>query len=83
MAPEWNRLIEKDRLYRPKELGGKSKGERGFLGMSSDSVIRKIVNGSDSVIAKRNSRGTYRSPILIPGWVVLIWIDDNLRKREQ
>jgi hypothetical protein len=88
MSPEWNLLIDRLTLYRPKQLGGKKqkgdlKGkapERGLLGISYDTVIREIVNNPkyrDDVKGKWNPAHTHRSCILIPGWVVLQWLEDN------
>ena len=76
----WQSVVERDRLYRPKELGGKSKPEKGILGISYDSVIRQIVDNpryADSVVATWNAKRTHRSHILIPGWVVLRWLADH------
>lgn len=84
MLFEWNGSIDKARFYRVKELGGKGRSQRGILGISYDSVIRKIVNNplyADSITANWNEERTYRSNILIPGWVVIRWLDDNRLSR--
>jgi hypothetical protein len=76
MAPEWGDLIHAKLLYRPKELGGKGKGERGLLGISYDTVIR-IFEDMPGVIIRREK---VNRTILIPGWVILRWIREHLKK---
>jgi len=82
MGPEFERLIEPNRLYRPKELGGKA-GERGLLGIGYDTVIRDMVGPIEEpkpgIIARWNKKRTRRTGILIPGWVVMKWIEENLQ----
>lgn len=63
-----------------KQLGGKGKGSRGLLGISYDAVLDEIVNNpkyEGFCRGKWNTKRTYRSFILIPGWVALWWLENN------
>jgi hypothetical protein len=81
MRSDWERLnIKPNELYRPKELGGKGWGQKGLLGVSYDTVIREIVDNpkySASIVGTWNKARTYRSNIIIPGWVAIQWLEDN------
>jgi hypothetical protein len=83
MTSRWEAIIDRNRLYSIKELGGCKYGEteddrRGILSMSYDSVRRKIVDDpryASDITGDWNARRTYRSNIQIPGWVVIDWLE--------